>query len=117
MVSSLFFNSSTKVLHFNLADPSEVTGYSDVFIPKNIVGNIQAEVICDGKTVEHDIISIEDSWIIHFSNINDVNEVVITLTGASTRFNLSNEDLLPILLVLSVIVLCGILIYFSRRKR
>jgi len=88
-----------------------------LLIPKDIVGNVRAEVFCDGKKVDHDISSIEDSWLLHFNYIGDVDEVIISSNAASTPFEIPNIDLLPLLLFLSVIVLCGIVIYFSRRKR
>jgi len=48
-VSNLVFNSSINEIHFSLSDLTEPTGYSDVSVPKNLVGNIQPEVFCDGK--------------------------------------------------------------------
>jgi len=116
-VSNLVFNSSTNELRFNLTELSEPTGYSDVFIPKDIVGNIRAEVFCDGKKVDHDISSIEDSWLLHFTYNHSVHEVVISLTGVSAPFELPINDLLPFLLVSIGIILFAIILYGYKRKR
>jgi eukaryotic-like serine/threonine-protein kinase len=116
-VSNLVFNSSINEIHFTLSDLTEPTGYSDVSVPKNLVGNIQPEVFCDGKEIDHETKLIEDTWLIHFSYITDVDEVTISMNPSSIPFDISDFDFLPIVLVLTVVAICGIIIYFSRRSR
>ena len=117
-VSNLIFNSSTHELCFYITKPSESSGYSDVFIPKTIVKNIEGvDVFLDGKKIDYTSSSIEDSWLLHFNYIPNPYEVTISLTDGSVPFEVSVGGLLTVILVLSVIVLSLLLVYFSRRKR
>ena len=115
--SNLIFNSSTHELRFYITKPSESSGYSDVFIPKNIVKNIEGvDVLLDGKKIDYTSSSMEDSWLLHFNYIPNQYEVTISLTGGSVPFEVPIADLLTVILVLSVIAL-SLLLVFSRRKR
>ncbi len=118
MVSNLIFNSSSKELRFNIIEPSESSGYSDVFIPKTIVRNIEgADVFLDGKKIDHTSSAIEDSWLLHFNYIPNAYEVTISLSGASTPFEIPLSDLMPFLLVSIGVILSAIVLYWYKRKR
>ena len=119
-VTGLTFNSTSKELRFNLSGVTGTTGYVDACISKTLIDNIyDVHIYLNDSELEWDTISLDDSWLFHFTYNHSAHEVVIYLTGASapTPIEISNTELLPILLVLGVIVVCGIVIYFSRRKK
>ena len=117
-VSALAFNSTSKELRFTLSGVTGTTGYVDVCISKTLIDTIyDVHIYLNESELEYDAISLDDSWLFHFIYTHSAHEVVISLTGVSAPLELPINDLLPILLVLSVIALSVILIYFSRRKR
>jgi outer membrane protein assembly factor BamB len=117
-VYNIIYNSSAKELSFNVTEPSESLGYSDVFIPKHIVGNVEStEVFLDGKKVDCNITLIKDRWLLHFEYIYGPHEVLVHFAEVSSIFDLLVEDAIPILLVLGVVVLCIIIVYLANRKR
>lgn len=117
-VSGLAFNSTSKELKFNLSGITGTTGYVDVCISKTLIGNInEAQVYINGVKSKYETTFLEGSWLLHFIYIHSTHEIIISLSGTSTPFELPNVDLFPILLVLSVIVICGIVIIFTTRKR
>jgi hypothetical protein len=81
------------------------------------------EVYLDGTPIEYDFSSMEDSWLLSFSYNHSSHETIIYLSptaipdGVPNGNPLLNLDVFPILLVLIVIVICGIVVYFSIRKR
>ncbi len=117
-VSSLAFNSTSKELRFTLSGVSGSIGYVDASISKTLIDNIyDVQVYLNESELDYDAISLDDSWLLHFTYNHSTHEVVISLTGASTTFELPINDLLPFLLVLIVIVLCIIILYLANRKR
>ena len=94
------------------------TGYVEASISKALIENInEVKVYLDDTSVDFDSSSLEDAWLLDFIYAHSTHEVVISLSQSSIPFDLSDSDFLPIVLVLSVIAICGIIVYFTVRKK
>lgn len=66
-VSPLAYNSSTKRLGFSVNGSSGTTGYTEVFISKTTLPDVEAvDVTLDGREVNFTSASLGDSWVLHF---------------------------------------------------
>jgi len=117
-VSALTFNSTSKELRFTLSGVSGSIGYVDASISKTLIDDIfHVHVYLNESELDYDAISLDDSWLLHFTYNHSVHEVVISLTGVSAPFELPINDLLPFLLVSIGIILSVIILYWYIKKR
>ena len=123
-ISGLTFDSITNELKFNLSGVNGTKGYVDACISKTLIEDISdVQIYFDGTPIEFEFSSLENSWFLFFDYTHSTHEAIIFLSSASIPFNGSNSDVdsnwntLPIVLVIIVILICGIVVYFSLRKR
>jgi len=95
-------------------------GYVDACISKTLIDNInEVHVYLNENEMDYNVTSLEDSWLLHFTDDHSTHKVVISLNRASnsTTFDFLTTELLPLLLVVGLIVLCVIYVIFRKSKR
>ncbi len=97
-ISSLAYTSEANELSFEVSGPASTTGYTEVFIPKNLLPNVAGvTTIFDGKQLNYSSSSIDDSWCLHFVYPHSTHDVVINLqpTPAPTPSPAPNAEPTP----------------------
>jgi len=120
-LSAFSFNSSSNKLSFSVSGPFGSTGYVNLRVAKNLIGNVSdLQVYLDGEELSYITESVGDSWLIYFNYYHSVHTVTIDLGSVASQ-KPSNELpiwWLPVVAVLSVAVVCAaLLVYFKKRKR
>jgi hypothetical protein len=79
-VTSLTFNSESHELRFTVTGESGTTGYTDVYIAKSLSGDIaNVKAYLDDGEIAYTAISVDDSWLLHFSYKHSTHRVLLNL--------------------------------------
>lgn len=77
-ISNMEFDTTTKELSFNVTGPLGTTGYSKVTIAKELVEDInELKVYIDRSRLNYTTISLDDSWVVHFTYQHSTHRVTI----------------------------------------
>lgn len=113
-LTELVFNSTSRVLSFNLTDSSGAVGYANVTIAKDLIGQIGGlKVSLNGTTVYYTYTSTDVSWLLYFTYQHSTHDVVVEFGSLATPFI---ENLLIIAAIFVVVVSAGAAFYVVRRR-
>jgi len=79
-ISGLAFNSTSRLLSFDISGPSGTTGYTKVTIAKPLITDIdELKVYLDGERLNYTVVSTDVSWLLHFTYLHSTHKVVMSL--------------------------------------
>jgi hypothetical protein len=114
-IMDLTYNSTERALSFGLTGPSGTTGYTNVTIAKELIGEITGlKVYLDESIVYYTATSNDASWLLHFTYQQSTHTVVVNLSSPTQPFL---ETPLGIATLVLVIAIAVSMIYVVRRKR
>lgn len=114
-VSALVFNSTSRELSFTVTGPPDTTGYVNVYVAKGLVEHMaDVKVYLDSDQLSYKTISLDDSWLLHFTYVHSIHKITISLGGISTPF--IETPLGKVLIYGLPITAMAILILFFSRK-
>jgi hypothetical protein len=115
-IIDLTYNSTERALSFALTGPSGTTGYTNVTIAKEMIGEITGlKVYLDESIVYYTAKSNDASWLLHFTYQQSTHTVVMNLSSPTQPF-LETPLGIAALTVIVVAVAVG-LTYMVRRKQ
>jgi len=119
-LSALFFNSNSSELSFSVSGEEGTEGYVDAYIPKSLVNNASSLRVClDGEEIEYSIVSLDDSWLLHFTYHHSTHRVALTFNSVVTQNNgapIENWMLIAGIAIVAVIAIVGVATAVSWRK-
>jgi hypothetical protein len=81
-ITGMNFNSTTCILSFSAEGPSGTTGYVRINLEKEASFDPQGiNVFLDGKTIEYEVDSTNQSWILSFSYAHSKHNVIVYFEG------------------------------------
>jgi regulation of enolase protein 1 (concanavalin A-like superfamily) len=116
-ISNLFFNSTNKELSFSVTGPADTSGYANVYIAKGLIQDVSGVTIyMDGKKLDYSAISIEDSWLLHFTYQHSTHNVAVSL-GSSTGLAETLEIwVVYVVIGLILVIIIGLVVFLKLRK-
>ena len=116
-MTNLTFNSTSKELTFIVIGPTGTPGVAEVYIPESLVANIaDVRVFLDDGQIGYKAISVDDSWLLHFTYLHSTHEITISLGDISSPFtDLILEAVLYGLPIVAVAIL--VVFYVAKRKK
>jgi hypothetical protein len=79
-ITELAFNSTAKIITFNVTGPDGATGYLNITIAKTLIDNIaNLTIYLDENQIEYTATSTEYAWLIHFTYHHSTHKGVILL--------------------------------------
>jgi hypothetical protein len=121
-ITSLAFNSTSRILRFSVKGDSCTIGYADVYIGKALVQEFDSiYVYVDGDRIDYAATSTDDSWLLHFIYNHSAHTVTVSLRS-SGGFDVDLVEDVIINRALSIITLISLIIIAAailalRRKR
>jgi hypothetical protein len=117
-ISSLTYNSATNELSFEVSGPINTVGYTEVFIPKNLLAkSTVVKATLDGKQINYSASSASDFWCLHFVYSHSTHDVVINMQPEAVPEFPEQIDTINAVIILAVISAgLALLIYFIKRK-
>jgi uncharacterized integral membrane protein len=113
-LSELAFNSTSMVLSFILNGPSETTGYANVTVAKDLIGEIgRLKVYLDKIQANYTAVSTEASWLLHFTYQHSTHKAVVELSSPAVPFF---ETPLGIATLFIVIIFALAMVYMAYGK-
>jgi len=119
-VSELSFESVRRELTFTVEGAASTMGYVDVYVAKRLVADIEGvEVKLNGTEIEYEAISVDYSWLIHFTYQHSVRTVAVNLAAETEAV----DGGLPILLyfiagaAVVILIVIGIVLMKKRKQR
>jgi hypothetical protein len=115
-VTGLTYNSTGRTLNFDLSGSSGTTAYTNIVVPKDLVGDISGlHVYLDQSIVYYTANSTDDSWLLHFTYQQSTHEVTVYLNSPAQPFL---ETPLAIIALATVIIVVAIgATYAAVRRR
>jgi len=114
-ISGLYFDSENREIGFTLSGPPNTYGYTNVTISKDLIRKIEyLKVYLDEEEISYQVISKDDSWLVHFTYQHSTHNVIITLGPAPTPFIFTPIGLTGIGGIIALMVILAIII--SRRR-
>lgn len=87
IVSSLTFNSTTREITFNVEGPEGTMGYTDIFLSKYLVPDINdLRIYLDGVEESYEAVSVDDVWFTRLTYHHSIHTVRIVLSSASPTY-------------------------------
>jgi hypothetical protein len=115
-ISGLTYNTTNRALSFALTGPNATTGYTNVTIAKELIGEITGlKVYLDESIVYYTANSNDASWLLHFTYQQSGHKVTVNLSPPATPF-IETPLGIAALAVIVVAVAVG-LTYMVRRKQ
>jgi hypothetical protein len=120
-VSSIIFNSEANEISFSVSGESGTFGYTKFLISKALVANVSdLKVYVDGTSLEYDVTSKSDSWILHFEYTHSSHEIVVAVPELS-NLQPQSSKMFPTVFVATVSVTLavfgtGLIASFKKRK-
>jgi hypothetical protein len=114
-VSGLTYDSANRALTFSLSGPSGITGYTNLTIAKELVGEISGlKVYLDESIVYYTANSNDASWLLHFTYQQSDHIVTVNLSPPTEPFQVTSLEIAAIVIVVAV---AAGMTYVVRRKR
>jgi protocatechuate 3,4-dioxygenase beta subunit len=117
-ISNLTFNSTSRILSFNVIGDSGTTGYADVYIEKSILKNVEEfEVHIDEIKLDYTLSSTESAWLLHFEYSHSAHNITVELLDWKTSDTLKDIPEFSSWTLLSIaIIIAGIITGIYRLK-
>ena len=81
-ITGMNFNSTTRVLSFSAEGQSGTKGYVSINLEKGPSFDPQGiNVFLDGRPIEYDIDSTNQSWILHFTYAHSVHNIIVNFNA------------------------------------
>jgi hypothetical protein len=88
-VSELAFNSTSRVLSFTLSGPSGTTGYTNITIAKDLIGETtELKIHLDGNQIDYTAVSTDTSWLLHFTYQHSTHRVIVSFGSPANSYPL-----------------------------
>lgn len=114
-ISEIAYNSTNKVLSFNLEGPSGTMGFTNVTIAKDLVEEIDGlRIDLDGIQTDYTTKSSSTAWLLHFTYQHSTHKVTISLTQSAPSFF---ETPFGIATLSGIIIIAVSILFVIRRRR
>jgi hypothetical protein len=118
-VTDLVYNSTLRVLNFNVTGPDGTTGFTDVAMPKQLVANITGlTVYIDQENIGYTNTSNPTSWTLHLTYTHSAHNVTINLpakqSSNSAMFLETPPGILTLVVAIGFAAAAGI--YLARNR-
>lgn len=116
-ISELTFESASRELSFQVSGPSGTPRYVNVYIPRTLVENIaDVKVKLDDEQTNYAATSLDDSWLLHFTYIQNTHKIIVGLGGVSAPF-IGNPLGKVVVCATFFAAIVGLTVLFFLRKR
>jgi hypothetical protein len=116
-VSSLSFNSTSKELSFTVTGDSGTFGFADVFIAKALVQDASSiKVYLDNNNLDGNVVSVEDSWLLHFTYHHSSHNVIVNINSAINQTNDSIDWVVYVAIILAAALTVGTVMVVKHRR-
>jgi hypothetical protein len=117
-VSELVFNSSSKVLGFTVSGPADTTGYANITIAKDLIGDItQLKVFLDGNQIPCKTASTDDSWMLSLTYQHSTHRVTVDLNSTGLPFFATPLGTVTIIAITAAIMIAMFMTYTRLQQR
>jgi hypothetical protein len=114
----LTFNSSSGVLDFGVDGPSGTTGYANVTISKDLIGETAGlKVYLDGNQTYYTLISTDTSWLLHLAYQHSTHDVTVNLGSAPPAFFETLLGMATLIGFIAVIIVVVAFIAYRKLKQ
>ena len=117
-VSSLTFNSTSRVITFTVSGPAGTMGYVNIFLSKDLVSDINSlKVYFDGLEKSYEAVSLDDIWFIHLSYNHSIHTIRIALPIVLPAYTLQpfTTQIMAVMVIALAVALTGA--FFIRKKK
>jgi hypothetical protein len=117
-ISELTFDSSSKVLGFTVSGPAGTTGYANITIAKDLIGDItQLRVLLDGNQIPYNTASTDDSWTLSITYQHSTHTVTVSLNSAGLPFFATSLGTVTIIVITIAIMIALFMVYTRIQQR
>jgi len=93
LVSSCIFHKGEPSSNTVPQGDSGIFGFADVFISKDLVQDASSiKVYLDNNNLNGNVVSVEDSWLLHFSYSHSSQNVIVNINSAVNQANDSIDN-------------------------
>jgi hypothetical protein len=115
-IFELAFNSSSRVLTFGVDGPSGTTGYANITIPKDLIGETSGlKVYLDGNQINYTAASTDTLWLLDLEYAHSTHSITVNLgsqhTSQNTSFIYTPLGITTLIGIIIVIVAIILIVY------
>jgi lysylphosphatidylglycerol synthetase-like protein (DUF2156 family) len=117
-IFELAFNSSSRVLSFTIDGPSGTTGYANVTISKDLIGETAGlKVYLDGNQINCTAASRDADWLLHFLYQHSLHNVMVNLGSAPQVFIETPLGMATLVGFIAIITIVVVFIAYRKLKQ